>query len=267
MATAPSREVIESYVLPRLTAFLTQRGLEISAAKSRIVHRDEGFNFLGFTIRRFHGTLLTQPQKEKVQRHRRQLKSIIDAHRQVSQDVLIKKLNPVISGWANYYRHGASKHTFYQVNAYLFRSLWRWAKRRHPNKSKRWIARRYFKAVGHRRWVFGNRNRFLRNTADTRITRFVKVKGKSSPFDPRLRDYWAQRQRRCLAQTVNWHLKQSVLINQDYCCAWCKILFLPDDLIHLHHRLPRKQGGSDAVENLQALHQHCHTQLHTRGTT
>lgn len=266
VATAPSREVIETYVLPRLTVFLAQRGLEINAAKTRIVHRDEGFNFLGFTIRRYNGTLLTQPQKEKVQRHCRRIKAIIDANRQASQENLIRQLNPVIRGWANYYRHGASKQTFNRVNAYLFHALWRWAKRRHPNKPRRWIAQRYFQTVGSRKWVFGNGSATLCNPADTRVTRFVKVKGKSSPYDPKLRDYWAARRRRRLAGETISRRKRTVLTAQDYRCTWCGILFLPEDNIHLHHRIPQEQGGPDTVENLQAVHQPCHAQLHARCT-
>lgn len=60
VVTAPSREVLESYVIPRITGFLKQRGLGLSEAKTRVVHIDEGFDFLGFTIRRFKGTLYNQ---------------------------------------------------------------------------------------------------------------------------------------------------------------------------------------------------------------
>jgi RNA-directed DNA polymerase len=105
VVTAPSREVLEDYVIPRLTEFLAGRGLSLSEAKTRIVHIGDGFNFLGFTIRRFpNGKLLTQPQKEKVIAHRRRLSQFLRAHRQLPTAEVIRALAPVIRGWCNYYR-------------------------------------------------------------------------------------------------------------------------------------------------------------------
>jgi RNA-directed DNA polymerase len=62
VVTAPSREVLEGYVIPRLAEFLAGRGLELSQAKTRIVHIDDGFDFLGFNLRHFpNGKLLVRP--------------------------------------------------------------------------------------------------------------------------------------------------------------------------------------------------------------
>src|SRR5262249_1206310 len=104
VTTAPTREVLETHARPRIEAFLKERGLELSEAKTRIVHSTEGFNFLGFHIRRFgeRGALLTIPQKEKVLKHVRAIRSYLDAHKQTPTVEVIKKLNPVIRGWANY---------------------------------------------------------------------------------------------------------------------------------------------------------------------
>jgi RNA-directed DNA polymerase len=63
VVTAPTREVLETYVVPKLAAFLAEQGLQLSEAKTRIVHIDEGFDFLGFTVRRYGGVVLTRPQK------------------------------------------------------------------------------------------------------------------------------------------------------------------------------------------------------------
>jgi RNA-directed DNA polymerase len=181
-------------------------------AKTRIVHIDEGFNFLGFTIRRFKGKLLTMPQKEKVKAHVRRLKGIVVQHQQSRQATLVKQLNPVITGWTNYYQHGASSRTFHRVGHELWRMLWHWGRRRHPNKPKRWLYRRYWKQVGQRRWVFGDKDVTLRHPSDTHITRWVKVRGRSSPYDPALRDYWAARQRRGVVQQTESRRKRKVLM-------------------------------------------------------
>ena len=105
--TAPTREVVATYARPRIEKFLQERGLALSEAKPRIVHITEGFNFLGFHIRKFgkQGTLLTIPQKEKVLKHTRAIRSYLDAHKQPPTVELIKNLNPFIRVWANYYRH------------------------------------------------------------------------------------------------------------------------------------------------------------------
>jgi RNA-directed DNA polymerase len=265
VVTAPSREVLEEYIQPKLEAFLAERGLELSEAKTRTVHIDEGFNFLGFTIRRFRGKVLTQPQKEKVQAHLRQLRAVVGRYRASSQDTLIRQMNPIIGGWANYYRHGASKRTYQKVDTGLWRMLWRWAKRRHPHKSGPWRYQRYWKQEGHRKWVFGKEGRKLCQPSQTPITRWIKVRGTSSPYDPALRRYWEARHRRALAEQVPSPRKRQVLRAQGYRCAGCGQPFQPQECIHLHHRVPRKEGGTGAVGNLAAVHPHCHYQLHSRG--
>jgi RNA-directed DNA polymerase len=143
VVTAPSKEVLEEYVIPRLTDFLRQRGLELSEAKTRTVHIDEGFNFLGFTVRRFKGTLLTKPSQAKVLQHLRSIKAYLNNHQQAPAGQVIGDLNPVIRGWANYYRHGAAKRTFSKADRQVWMMLWTWAKRRHPNKPAKWVKRRY----------------------------------------------------------------------------------------------------------------------------
>jgi RNA-directed DNA polymerase len=127
VATAPSREVLESYVRPKLEQFLGEQGLALNETKTRIVHIEAGFNFLGFTIRRFKGKVLTKPQKEKVLAHTRRLKEMVVELRSAPQDMLINRLNPVIQGWCNYYQHGVSSRAYQRVANQLWRMLWDWA--------------------------------------------------------------------------------------------------------------------------------------------
>ena len=82
VVVAPSREVLEQHVLPTLTAFLQGRGLQLSEAKTRMVHSTEGLNFLGFEIKRYKRALLTPPQKAKVYGHDRTMKTDLQQHRQ-----------------------------------------------------------------------------------------------------------------------------------------------------------------------------------------
>ena len=152
VTTAPTREVLETYARPRLVEFLKQRGLALNEGKTRIIHIREGLNFLGFHIRKFGSRdekLLTVPQKEKVLKHVRATRSYLDAHKQTPAGQVIKELNPVIRGWANYYRHCAAKDVFQKVRHAQWQMLWIWAKRRHPNKSSKWVKARYFRSDGY----------------------------------------------------------------------------------------------------------------------
>lgn len=264
VVTAPSKEVIEHYVLPQLSHFLSQRGLVLNEAKTRIVHRSEGFDFLGFNIRRYKDKLLIKPQKQKVQAHLSDLKHSLLSHRQATVAHLVQTLNPVITGWANYYRHVNAKETFTYVEYRLWHLLWNWAKRRHPTKPAKWVKQHYFKSLRRRHMVFGNANVTLRNPATIPISRYVKVIGRYSPYNPALKDYWTKRHRHQVQQQANSRLKQTVLQQQDYQCGQCRLPFLPQDLIHFHHIIPHSQGGSDGPHNRLALHAYCHHQFHQR---
>lgn len=263
VVTAPTRELIEAYVLPRLQNFLQAQGLTLNPDKTRIVHREEGFNFLGFTIRWFPSAqkLLIVPQKENVQRLLRQVKEFLITHRQAQTETIIKRLNPLLRGWCNYYRSCNAKSTFRYVSYRLWQMIWQWAKRRHPKKSKRWIKHRYFHERNNRRWVFGTSECSLFDPQAVPIQRHVKVRGRYSPYDPTLRDYWTKRQRKELIKQTSHQFKRQILARQAYRCAHCGLPFDPNSDIHYHHRIPRSQGGLNTIDNLQALHSHCHRQI------
>src|SRR5882672_2956711 len=147
VVTAPTREVLETYVRPRLEHFLQARGLAFNEAKTRIVHIREGMNFLGFHLRqcgRREPKLLTVPHKANVLAHLREIRAYLDAHKQTPAVQIIKALNPVIRGWAQYYRHVSAKAVLAKVGHAQWHMLWRWARRRHPKKSWVWVKAHYY---------------------------------------------------------------------------------------------------------------------------
>ena len=152
--TGSSKELLQKEVRPLLERFLTPRGLELSPEKTRITHVEEGFDFLGQHIRKWKGKLLIKPSKKSKQAFLDKVRKIVKENKQAKTGNLIAQLNPVIRGWANYHRHVASKKTFSSVDDALFKCLWQWAKRRHPNKSRRWVKKKYFKSVQTRNWIF-----------------------------------------------------------------------------------------------------------------
>jgi RNA-directed DNA polymerase len=263
VVTAPTREVLEEYVIPQLTEFLQQRGLTLSEAKTRIVHVSEGFNFLGFHIRRFGRKLLTKPQKEKVLRHLRGIKTYLNAHKQYPAEAVIWHLNPVIRGWANYYRHCAAKETYSYVGHRQWQMLWSWARRRHPTKGMWWIKQRYFRADGY--WTFYSKHVELVRITATPIRRFVKVSGRSSPLDPKIRAYWQTRTKQLVAEQTASKQKQALLKTQQGKCAMCGLLLATTAEAHIHHVIPQGQGGSEDLSNKRVVHYWCHQQHHQRS--
>ena len=205
IVTGKSKEILEHKVKPAIAAFLKERGLELSYEKTKITHIEEGFDFLGQNVRKYKGKLLIKPTKKWVKGFLKRIRDTIKANKAAPTEHLIRILNPKIQGWANYHRHVVAKKTFNYVDHHIFLALWRWAVRRHPNKGKRWIAKRYFKSHKFRNWVFSvpqiNRKRKpyilkLRRAADVPIVRHIKIKADANPFDPAYQDYFLKRERR-----------------------------------------------------------------------
>ncbi|MFI0418149.1 group II intron maturase-specific domain-containing protein [Spongiactinospora sp. 9N601] len=231
LAVCHSREQAED-IQQRLASWLEPKGLVFNQAKTRITHLDQGVDFLGFEIRRFRGKLLTKPSKDALRRIRKRLSQEVAALRGANADALIAKLNPIVKGWAAYYRIGVSKRAFGALDAHLWRLAYEWVKISHPNKPKRWIIARYFGMFNTARrdkWVFGSRETgfYLRKFAWTKIVRHRMVAGRSCPDDPALTGYWTERRRRARApvDAATWRL----LRQQGGRCPLCRGLLLHAD--------------------------------------
>jgi RNA-directed DNA polymerase len=261
---------------PVVTAFLQERGLALHPEKTRIVQRTEGFDFLGFHVQMRGQKLLITPQKQKVQALLQEIRAWLKTHATVTAAVVIHHLNPLIRGWAMYYRHVVSKHTFQHVDYHIWRALWRWVKRRHPKKPKRWLYRRYFE-VGKHGATFYTESRDRRGQAmrlrlermpTIPIVRHVKVKGRASPDDPTLKAYWETRRlKRGRQRVAKGSLLYGIAEAQRWQCPGCGQALFDGQEVHVHHRIPVKAGGSDDRQNLQWLHATCHRQRHRQGVT
>jgi RNA-directed DNA polymerase len=189
-------------VKDRLGQWLAPRGLRFNEAKTTIVPLTEGVDFLGFTIRRYpSGKLLIKPSKAAIKRHMARMKAEVRSQRGANASAVIRALNPVIRGWAAYYRTVVSSEVFHQLDRYVFRLTYRWALLAHRNKPRRWIVNQYFgrfHPTRQDRWVFGDRVSGAHQVryAWTKIVRHPLVKGAASPDDPALARYWADRRRK-----------------------------------------------------------------------
>jgi RNA-directed DNA polymerase len=244
MVVCCSSEQEAEQVKARLADWLGPRGLVFNEDKTRIVHLEEGFDFLGFNLRRYRrgnqpGKLLIKPSQDAVKRIRKRLADEIRRQRGSNAMALIAKLNPIIRGWAAYYRGVVSSELFSTLDHHVWWLTYRWARHSHPNKSKKWIVRRHFGRFNkfrNDRWVFGARDHPVNDRGDvaylvkfswTTIVRHQLVAGGASPDDPDLVDYWAARRRKVPPPLDGYNLR--LLTGQDGRCPLCgEHLLVPD---------------------------------------
>jgi RNA-directed DNA polymerase len=216
--TGASKEVLENTVKPVVEAFLSKRGLSLSLEKTKITHVSEGFDFLGMNIRKYNGKLIIKPAKSNVNRFLADIRGIIKQRRTIKTEDLIKILNPKIRGWGNYYRHVCSKETFSYVDHCIFKAIWNWAVRRHPNKGLRWVQQKYFRQDKFRKWSFSTRVKDKhKNVVDLDliemkkipIKRHIKIRNEATPYDERYHKYFDKllAQRKIVTESttpLNW---------------------------------------------------------------
>jgi RNA-directed DNA polymerase len=210
--------------------------------------RDRYGHHLGFKT-------LIKPSKDAQKRHLADLAEVIRRNQQLRQDLLIHLLNPKILGWARYHSAVVAKEVFSRMDALLFAKLRSWARRRHPNKGGKWVAKHYWRPTGARRWVFKSRDGSeLAFHADIPIVRHAKVEGARSPFDGDWA-YWATRMGRHPEVTPR---VATLLKAQRGKCVRCGLFFRDTDLLEVDHIVPLAKGGFDRYDNWQLLHRHCH---------
>lgn len=204
--TGTSKELLENEVKPLVKQFLAERGLELSDEKTRITHIEDGFDFLGQNVRKYNGKLLIKPSKKNVATFVANIREVIKGSKAATAGHLVRMLNPKIKGWSMYHRHICAKRTFCLVDHAIFKTLWQWCVRRHPNKGKRWIAQKYFTTVpgehGGNHWVFfGEIEKqdgitkpvALFEASRVRIRRHIKVRAEVNPYAPRWAGYLERR--------------------------------------------------------------------------
>jgi len=242
--------------------FLRKRGVSLSEEKTKITHIDQGFDFLGFNVRKYDGKLLTKPSKASIDSFWLKVRELFREHRSVNTDSLIGNLNPVIRGWANYYRHAASKRTFRKLDNLLWAKSWRWALRRHPQKNRRWLKQKYYRKVGGRNWVFSGNRYQLFSIERVSIVRHGLILGEANPYDPAFEQYFEYR------DACQWKLHTSdhrlcrVYEMQKGRCLVCRQPITTETEYDIHHFQPVIMGGKNTINNLALLHPNCHRLIH-----
>lgn len=257
-------------------------GLELSDEKTKITHITKGFNFLGFTFKKHkilkkggktEYALYIQPQKEKTQKLLNECRQIMKKHPTITQDSLIRLLTPKIVGWGMYYRFVNFRTEHVRFDRLIWTNLKNWAKRRHPNKSHRWVRKKYFVNKPNTRiWHFGieEQKYFLPTLADIPKKMFIKINNKYRVYhkNAETKAYWEKRTYDNAYNQIESVRRRKLFTKQKGKCYLCKGAFNSDDFndsqIHTHHVIPKKEGGTDNYSNLRLVHTDCHWELHAK---
>ncbi len=255
--------------------WLKPMGLQLNPTKTYIGHTlnehqgQAGFDFLGFNIRQYQVgryktrtnrgqagfKVVIKPSKKAIKRHLAHLKQVIRDYRGASQAGLIGKLNPIIRGWANYYKTCSAKEIFNRMSTQLYHKLRRWAAFRHPRKWPKWCYRRYWKQFdGIVRFTDGQH--YLFPYEETKIKRHIKVIASKSPFDGDWL-YWGQRLKRHPLKPLR---VIKLLKWQHGKCESCGLFFMTEDVLEVHHL--NGIHSDNRYANLSLLHGHCHDTAH-----
>lgn len=270
-----------------ISEFLAERGLELSDAKTRIIHtripfknNEPGFEFPGFKIKHFdtrrHSVknnqghnigfrLLIFPSKDSRKKHFVTINRILRQNKTAKQSQIVRKLNPIIIGWTNYFRfsHFLTTKIGGSMEQILFNRLRYWGNRKlnSANKLRSAYDKFWHKFDGRRQFAFKDRTgkyvaiSIYRKVAKSiSLVKYVKVKGEVSVYNGDLK-YWS---RRAITPDLKTQTKDKLLTRQDYKCSRCGKTFLPFDIIETDHITPITKGGSHKITNLQLLHAVCH---------
>ena len=204
IVTGKSERLLEENVLPAIKKFLSERGLSLSTAKTKITYIKDGFTFLGQTYRKHGRTLHITPSTEGIRSLLRKVGTLIRQRVSAPITALIKTLNDTLRGWANFHRNVVASLAFRRVDSYVYAQLWRMIRRRHSNKSRKWLAKKYWLVHG-RNWIFSTVARLkeglktyqVLRTCRIKIKRHIKIIAKANPYDPDFsRYFWERRHKK-----------------------------------------------------------------------
>lgn len=200
--TGKSPEVLKEKVMPIVIDALKEVGLELSNQKSKITNISQGFDFLGYNVRKYKEKLLIKPAKANIKTFLAEIRAAVKSNYGAKTENLISLLNPKILGWTSYFRSSVAKKVFSYIDAQIYKVLNQWTLRRHPNKRKSWIARKYFTRKDLSNWRFhamikdkkGNKiPLYLKRASETPIRRHIKIRSNAHPYNPEFKDYFKNR--------------------------------------------------------------------------
>jgi RNA-directed DNA polymerase len=260
--------------------FLATVNLELSEEKTRIGHSlkainggKPGLEFLGFYFRNQTTSIhrgvkstrgvkqnfiqISGPSRDAMLNHKRALKMILKKHKAEPLRAVLAKLSARIRGWTTYFSVTKCTRYFSYMDQWLFWAIWHWAIKRYKTIAK--AKKKCFSVQG---WKFGFIDKgvkhVLKRHDETRVRKYVKIKAGASIYSGDIM-YFAMRM-----SYHNARMKRliNLLKSQKFRCARCKLRFMPDDIIELHHVL---NASGQRTDNIQYIHGHCHDSEHRKA--
>ena len=266
VVTGKTETILTQQVKPAIAEFLDARGLKFKVSKTQTINIAEGFDFLGFNLQRKpwsyklnqssnqESVLIIKPKRENIQKVRDRILQVITPKRPLGS--IIHELNPVLRGWAEYYRISYhSLHTFGQIGHYVWQRMWKWGRRRHPTRSAQWIYSKYIVPGGQRKWIFGKS--LKESLFDISTVTHIKVfplKGNVNPYILDNSKYYQERAQ----ERVAAKFRAAVYHAHSHMCPHCGEFLHNGEPIELHHIVPVGNGGKYTLSNIQPLHRTCH---------
>lgn len=241
------KEIIKSFLIPR--------GLELSEEKTLVTHINDGFDFLGWTFRKFNDKLIIRPSKDSIKKFVAGISETIRKEGNVfTQDMLIAHLNQKIRGWTNYHQTVCSKKIFAAIDHQIFEILWHNMKKKHSKKGRRWIARRYWKTIGNQKWRYAGDSQILLQLAKTPIIRHPRLKLDKNPYLDR--GYFVDRQYKMGIKFIRGKYK-TVWKRQKGLCYGCGQPIGLEDEKRIIRIAPSEGGDKQTGDSMRYMHRYC----------
>ena len=228
--------------------------LELSQEKTAITHVTEGFDFLGFHIRKYRSRngVIIEPAKSNIQSVKNKIAEYLDRRNHEYAVVnIIRALNPVIRGWANYYRSVSSYHTFHSLDYHLCRKFLKWYRGKYQLPPRRGTREGL-------RWIDKKEPLHLCQFTEVKLTRYSWER-KSNPY----LEMKVKRMTDKPFPKVNWYGNSERNGDLQIQCfqrdrGVCQACMRCKTNLHAHHIIPLSGGGEDTLDNLTAVCEDCH---------
>ncbi len=224
-------------ILGKISQFLAERGMNVSAQKTHVTATTDGFNFLGWHFKvQSNGKFRSVPSEDNFKAFRQKVKHIVN-HSNYGAREKAEKLAPLVRGWRNYHRYcklDGSRFSLYHIQHRAFRVFNKETKQnRYTSKQ---LLDKAFPAIPYSE------------------NKHIKVKGGKSPFDGDI-IYWSERNSKLYDGATSQALKR-----QNHACGYCGLRLLSDEKVHLHHVDGNHSNWKK--NNLLAIHESCHDYVH-----
>lgn len=250
-----------------IAKFLKERGLELNDNKTLITHIRDGFDFLGFNIRRYKHNprlnkitdqdtvLVIKPSKKGIERLKVKICGVLSKDKPIER--IISDINPIMRGWGEHKRISYhSQETFITLDHYIYTKMIQWLKR--SKGSKRIKISKYLIKTETRKWNWGITAKVkILNLGEIPIISIKPLKLDKNPYLIENIEYFNKRREKL----INAKFRKAIYKKFNHVCPKCGESLYNGELVELHHVIPQNAGGKYSIENIQPLHQICHQQV------